>query len=340
MEMRAFRGAATGDLPGHIEDLFFTPGHHLVGPRKVRVRVRHLVVRVEVVFQVSVRQGQGIKGKHILHLFKGLDPARRLMLKILFWATVTLLRHVTLQRRHQVVTGFIGDAGPPAKMIQAVVTDVQCLAGRQTEDVGKQPLDGHRHIADVDNARVGTQATGRFRDDGRRVGVVEHPRPRGVLLHIIDQLQYAGNRAHTVGDPPRPTGFLARHAIFQRDLLILFPHLIQANANMRHHKINVGEGRLRIGGIAEFYLREAFRHQNGAGVANGLLTLVMVIVQTDLPQGKARHIFQQHHDNPWRIGTPAAGNRDHKVIFHLPPRYSVTPRLALTAVRILLTPRP
>jgi hypothetical protein len=25
---------------------------------------------------------------------------------------------------------------------------------------------------------------------------------------------------------------------------------------------------------------------------------VMVVVQTDLPQGKARHIFQQHHHNP------------------------------------------
>ncbi len=56
---------------------------------------------------------------------------------------------------------------------------------------------------------------------------------------------------------------------------------------MRHHKINVGEGRLRIGGIAELHLREAFSHQNGAGVANGLLTLVMVIVQTDLPQESA-----------------------------------------------------
>jgi hypothetical protein len=67
---------------------------------------------------------------------------------------------------------------------------------------------------------------------------------------------------------------------------------------MRHHKIDVGKGRLRIGGIAELHLREAFCHQNGAGVADRLLTLVMVVVQTDLPQGKARHIFQQHHHNP------------------------------------------
>ncbi|SLW23980.1 Uncharacterised protein [Klebsiella pneumoniae] len=61
---------------------------------------------------------------------------------------------------------------------------------------------------------------------------------------------------------------------------------------MRHHEIDVGKGRLRIGGIAELHLWEAFSHQDGAGVADSLLTLVMVVIQTDLPQGKARHIFQ------------------------------------------------
>ena len=61
---------------------------------------------------------------------------------------------------------------------------------------------------------------------------------------------------------------------------------------MRHDKINIGKRRLRIGGIAELHLRKAFSHQDGAGVADSLLTLVMVVIQTDLPQGKARHIFQ------------------------------------------------
>ena len=61
---------------------------------------------------------------------------------------------------------------------------------------------------------------------------------------------------------------------------------------MRHHEIDVGKGRLRIGGIAELHLWEAFSHRDGAGVADSLLTLVMVVIQTDLPQGKARHIFQ------------------------------------------------
>ena len=84
MEMRAFRGAATSDLPGHIEDLFSRPAITSVSPRKVRVRVGYLVVRIEVVFQISVRQRQGIEGKHILHFFKGFDPARRFMLKIFF----------------------------------------------------------------------------------------------------------------------------------------------------------------------------------------------------------------------------------------------------------------
>ncbi len=41
MEMRAFRRAATGDLPGHIKETsFFASGHHLVGPRKLRVGMR------------------------------------------------------------------------------------------------------------------------------------------------------------------------------------------------------------------------------------------------------------------------------------------------------------
>lgn len=61
---------------------------------------------------------------------------------------------------------------------------------------------------------------------------------------------------------------------------------------MRHHEIDVGKGRLRIGGIAELHLWEAFSQQDGAGVADSLLTLEMVVIQTDLPQGKARHIFQ------------------------------------------------
>ena len=136
------------------------------------------------------------------------------MLKIFFWTAVSLFRHVTLQRRHQIVTGFIGDTGPPAEMVQAIVADVQRLARRQAEDVGKQPLDSHRHIADVDDARVGSQATGGFRDDGRRIGIVEHPGVRSVLLHIIDQLQHPGNGAHAVGNPTRTAGLLSRHAIF------------------------------------------------------------------------------------------------------------------------------
>ncbi len=58
---------------------------------------------------------------------------------------------------------------------------------------------------------------------------------------------------------------------------------------MRHHEIDVGKGRLRIGGIAELHLWEAFSHQDGAGVADSLLTLVMVVIQTDLPQESATY---------------------------------------------------
>ena len=57
------------------------------------------------------------------------------------------------------------------------------------------------------------QAARGFRDNRRRVGVVQHPRIRGVLLHVIHQLQHAADRAHTVGDPARSAGLLAQHAV-------------------------------------------------------------------------------------------------------------------------------
>jgi hypothetical protein len=43
--------------------------------------------------------------------------------------------------------------------------------------------------------------------------------------------------------------------VAQRDFFIFFTHRIFAQRDMRHHEINIGKRRLRIGGIAELNLR-------------------------------------------------------------------------------------
>ena len=91
------------------------------------------------------------------------------MLKVFFWAAVSLLRHVTLQRRHQIVTGFIGDAGPPAEVVQAIVTNVQRFARRQAEDVGGLMLNYSNPAAIV------AEATRRLRPDARIINICDMP---------------------------------------------------------------------------------------------------------------------------------------------------------------------
>jgi thiamine phosphate synthase YjbQ (UPF0047 family) len=39
--------------------------------------------------------------------------------------------------------------------------------------------------------------------------------------------------------------------MFKRDFLVFLAHLIEADANMRHHEIDAGKGFLRIGGEAK-----------------------------------------------------------------------------------------
>ena len=63
---------------------------------------------------------------------------------------------------------------------------------------------------------------------------------------------------------------------------------------MRHHEIDVGKGRLRIGGIAELHLWEAFSHRDGAGVADSLLTLVMVVAYRRISRRGKRDIFSSN----------------------------------------------
>ena len=69
MEMRAFRRAATGDLPAISKTSFSRPA--ITSLARVNPgRNAPLHSPVEIVFQIGVRQRRRIEGKHILHLLK------------------------------------------------------------------------------------------------------------------------------------------------------------------------------------------------------------------------------------------------------------------------------
>ena len=191
------------------------------------------------------------------------------------------------QFRHQIVTLQIFNRGPPAEVVQPIVAHAHLLAVLEADDLRHPPFDTDRHIANVENSGVRTQATGRFRHNGRRVGVVQHPGVRRIFFHIVHQLQDAADGAHTVGDTARAAGFLPQHAVAQRNFFIFFTHRVFAHADMRHHEINVGKGRLRVGGIAEFNLRRLLFEDHFARLGDGLLTRAVVVVKFQRPQREA-----------------------------------------------------
>ena len=172
-------------------------------------------------------------------------------------------------------------------MVQPVVAHAHLLTVLKADDLRHPSFDTDRHIADVENFSVRTQATGRFRHNGRRIGVVQHPGVRRIFFHIVHQLQDAADGAHTVGDPARATGFLAQHAVAQRDFFIFFTHRVFAHTDMRHHEINVGKGRLRVGGVAERDLRRLLFKDHLARLGDGLLTRAVVVVKFQRPQREA-----------------------------------------------------
>ncbi len=124
MEM-GFAGAFTfHNVPGHVEHLFFPADDDLIGAGMVRIGVFDHIIRVKVVFQIGIGQRLWIKGKEIFRFSEGLNPARRFVLKVFRRATVTLFGDMLFQGGHKIVSGLVGDACPPAKMIQTVIADV------------------------------------------------------------------------------------------------------------------------------------------------------------------------------------------------------------------------
>ena len=241
------------------------------------------IVREQVILQVGVRHGVRIQRLYVFGLGEGIVPARFSMRIFRRW-NITVFRHVFAQFRHQIVAVQIFNRRPPAEVVQTVVAHAHLFAVFQADDLRHTSFNADRHVADVENFRVRTQAARGFRDNRRRVGVVQHPRFRGVLFHIIYQLKHAADGAHAVGDATRPARFLAQHAVAQRDFFILFTHGIFANANMRHHEIHIGKGRFRIGGVTKFNLRRLLLKDDFTRLGDDLLTCSVIVIELQRTQ--------------------------------------------------------
>ena len=192
---------------------------------------------------------------------------------------IAVFRHVFAQFRHQIVAVQVFNRRPPAEVVQAVVAHAHLFAVLEADNLRHAPFNADRHIADVEDFGVRAQAARGFRDNRRRVGVVQHPRVRGVLLHIVHQLQHAADRAHAVGNPARSAGFLAQHAVAQRNFFIFFTHRVFAHADMRHHEIHIAKRRFRIGGVAELNLRRLLPEDDFARFGDGFLTCAVVVIK-------------------------------------------------------------
>ncbi|MNY30430.1 hypothetical protein D3C86_1645390 [compost metagenome] len=203
-----------------------------------------------------------------------------------------MFRYVFAQFRHQIVPVQIFNRRPPAEVVQAVVAHAHLFAIFQANNLRHPSFNADGHIADVEDFGLRTQTARRFSDDRRRVGVVEHPRVRGVFLHVIHQLQHAANGAHAVGDPARSAGFLAQYAVTQWDFFIFFAHRVFADADMRHHKVHVGKGRFRVGGVAEVDVRSLLLKDDFARLGDGFLTCAVIVIELESAQREAIAIRQ------------------------------------------------
>ena len=182
------------------EDILFAAIDHLVGAGIVGVAVLHHIIRVQVVLQVGVGQAVRGDGQQVGCLAVGLLPAGIHVLGLDgLLGQVTVLAYIIDQLRGVVGAVLALDAGPPAKVVQAVVPHIQILRGL-AHNVAHAAQSAHRHVADVDDLCMGTQYAAGFCHDGCGVGIVEHPAVGAVLFHVVDQLHDVGNAAHAVGN--------------------------------------------------------------------------------------------------------------------------------------------
>ena len=275
----------------------------------------HHIVREQIVLQVGV--GQAIRGNslQVCRLAVGLLPAGIHVLGLNgLLGQIAVFADIVNELGGVVGAVLVLHAGPPAKVVQAVVLHVQVLGGL-AHDVAHAAQGAHRHIADVDDLGVGPQHTAGLCHDGGRVGVVEHPAVGAVLFHVVDQLHDVGNAAHAIGHAAGAAGLLTHYAVAQGDLFVLLTHGIAAAADVCHAEIHIGKGLFGVGGIAEGHIRSNFLHGQGHSIGNDLLTLGVIVVQLQATDREPIQTVHQHHNDTRRIGTAAAGDHNRK-LFH------------------------
>lgn len=133
-----------------------------------------------------------------------------------------------------------------------------------------------------------------------------------VAIHQIDQLDHRQNRAQAVCQPARTAGFLAHHAVAQRDLLILLTHPVLADSHLGEDKVRPAERDFRVCGHGEgnalaMVANDLFHHR-----CNGVLACFVDIVEANLGQREVLQAYHQAFHDTWRIGAAATGNRQNK----------------------------
>ncbi|MND77422.1 hypothetical protein D3C80_691030 [compost metagenome] len=177
-------------------------------------------------------------------------------------------------------------ARKPAEVIQAKVIDFQLVA----IDAQNRPHIAHRrhrHIANVEHACVRTQTAHTFCHNRRRVGVVHNPGLLvGETLDKIDQLNHRQDCAQSVGQPTRPTSFLADYAVTQWDLLVLFTHFVLTHAHLGENKVRAAEGHFWIVGDGENNALAVIAYDFFNDWRNGVLARRIDIIEANFCQRK------------------------------------------------------
>ena len=177
------------------------------------------------------------------------------------------------------------------------------------EDFGHVALNRHRHIADVQNPRVGPQLERRLGHDGRRVGVVDDPVGGfGPLFAVVDQLHHGVDGAQAVGQAAGAAGLLPDDAIFQGDFLVFFAHGVQPHAHLRKDEIRIGHGDLGVGGQGQFEVGVKQVHHMADDDAHGFLALGVDVVEDQFLEFEFVLLVQKALDDAGRIGAAAAGD--------------------------------
>ena len=177
------------------------------------------------------------------------------------------------------------------------------------KNFGHVALNGHRHITDVQDARVGPQLERRLGHDGRRVGVVDDPvGGLGPLFAVVDQFHHGVDGAQAVGQAAGAAGLLPDNAIFQGDLLIFFAHGVQAHAHLRKDEIRIGHGGLGVGGQGQLQVGVKHLHHMAHDNAHGFLALGVDVVEDQFLEFEFVLLVQKALDDAGRIGAAAAGD--------------------------------